>query len=39
VDSSPAIESDGTIYVGSFDNKLYAIYGEAHLIPIPPANA
>jgi uncharacterized repeat protein (TIGR01451 family) len=24
--SSPAIGADGTIYVGSFDNKLYAIY-------------
>ena len=23
--SSPAIGSDGTVYVGSFDNKLYAI--------------
>jgi outer membrane protein assembly factor BamB len=23
--SSPAIGSDGTIYVGSFDNKLYAV--------------
>ena len=25
MDSSPAIGSDGTIYVGSGDNKLYAI--------------
>lgn len=25
VSSSPAIGSDGTIYIGSFDNKLYAI--------------
>ena len=25
VDSSPAIGSDGTVYVGSYDNKLYAI--------------
>jgi len=25
VDSSPAIGSDGTVYVGSHDNKLYAI--------------
>jgi hypothetical protein len=25
VDSSPAIGSDGTVYVGSDDNKLYAI--------------
>ncbi|NOR22954.1 MAG: PQQ-binding-like beta-propeller repeat protein, partial [Desulforhopalus sp.] len=25
VDSSPAIGADGTIYVGSYDNKLYAI--------------
>ena len=23
--SSPAIGSDGTVYVGSYDNKLYAI--------------
>ncbi|PNR94656.1 PQQ-binding-like beta-propeller repeat protein [Petrotoga sp. 9PWA.NaAc.5.4] len=27
--SSPAIGSDGTIYVGSFDNYLYAIQGES----------
>jgi len=27
VDSSPAIGSDGTIYVGSRDKKLYAING------------
>ncbi|MCH2602369.1 MAG: PQQ-binding-like beta-propeller repeat protein, partial [Pedosphaera sp.] len=26
--SSPAIGSDGTVYVGSFDNKLYAINGQ-----------
>ena len=26
IESSPAIASDGTIYVGSDDNKLYAIY-------------
>ena len=25
--SSPAIGADGTIYVGSFDNKVYAIKG------------
>ena len=25
VNSSPAIGSDGTVYVGSWDNKLYAI--------------
>ena len=25
VDSSPANGSDGTIYIGSFDKKLYAI--------------
>ena len=25
VHSSPAIGSDGTVYVGSYDNKLYAI--------------
>jgi outer membrane protein assembly factor BamB len=25
VDSSPAIGSDGTVYVGSYDKKLYAI--------------
>ena len=27
--SSPAIGSDGTVYVGSFDNKLYAINGKS----------
>ena len=26
--SSPAIGSDGTVYVGSYDNKLYAINGK-----------
>ena len=29
VDSSPAIGSDGTVYVGSFDNKLYAIKSDS----------
>ena len=28
VNSSPAIGSDGTVYVGSADNKLYAINGK-----------
>jgi outer membrane protein assembly factor BamB len=28
VDSSPAIASDGTVYVGSYDDKLYAINGK-----------
>jgi len=28
VSSSPAIGSDGTVYVGSQDNKLYAINGQ-----------
>ena len=28
VPSSPAIGSDGTVYVGSFDKKLYAINGK-----------
>ncbi|SVD43571.1 uncharacterized protein METZ01_LOCUS396425, partial [marine metagenome] len=28
VDSSPAIGSDGTVYVGSRDNKLYALSGK-----------
>jgi outer membrane protein assembly factor BamB len=27
--SSPAIGSDGTVYVGSVDNKLYAINGKS----------
>ena len=27
--SSPAIGSDGTVYVGSWDNKLYAINGKS----------
>ena len=30
VRSSPAIGSDGTVYVGSFDNKLYAIKTESN---------
>ena len=29
VRSSPAIGSDGTVYVGSADNKLYAINGKS----------
>ena len=29
VDSSPAIGSDGTVYVGSDDKKLYAINGKS----------
>jgi outer membrane protein assembly factor BamB len=29
VQSSPAIGSDGTVYVGSVDNKLYAINGKS----------
>jgi outer membrane protein assembly factor BamB len=29
VDSSPAIGSDGTVYVGSGDHKLYAINGKS----------
>ena len=29
VRSSPAIGSDGTVYVGSHDNKLYAIKAES----------
>jgi predicted small lipoprotein YifL len=29
VGSSPAIGSDGTVYVGSFDNKLYALSGKS----------
>jgi outer membrane protein assembly factor BamB len=29
VTSSPAIGSDGTVYVGSWDNKLYAINGKS----------
>ena len=28
MDSSPAIGSDGTVYVGSNDKKLYAINGQ-----------
>ena len=27
--SSPAIGSDGTVYVGSYDNKLYALSGKS----------
>ena len=29
VDSNPAIGPDGTVYVGSTDNKLYAINGKS----------
>ena len=29
MESSPAIGSDGTVYVGSADNKLYAINGKS----------
>ena len=29
MDSSPAIGPDGTVYVGSWDNKLYAINGKS----------
>ena len=29
VDFSPAIGSDGTVYVGSRDNKLYALSGKS----------
>jgi hypothetical protein len=29
VNSSPAIGSDGTVYVGSIDHKLYAINGKS----------
>ena len=29
MESSPAIGSDGTVYVGSYDNKLYAINGKS----------
>ena len=29
VPSSPAIGSDGTVYVGSFDNKVYALDGKS----------
>jgi outer membrane protein assembly factor BamB len=32
VDSSPAIGSDGTVYVGSQDKKLYAINGKSGVI-------
>ena len=32
VRSSPAIGSDGTVYVGSYDNKLYAINGKLYAI-------
>jgi outer membrane protein assembly factor BamB len=35
VHSSPAIDSDGTIYVGSRDNRLYAIYGSGSLADTP----
>jgi hypothetical protein len=36
VRSSPAIGFDGTIYVGSYDGRLYAIYGDlGGLAPSP----
>ena len=28
MNSSPAIGTDGTVYVGSYDNKLYALSGK-----------
>ena len=31
IKSSPAIGSDGTIYIGLWDNKLYAINGSGSL--------
>lgn len=31
INSSPAIGSDGTIYIGSFDGKLYAINSDGSL--------
>ncbi len=34
IESSPAIDSDGTIYFGSFDNKLYAIEDITAIITI-----
>ena len=36
--SSPAIGSDGTIYVGSWDKNLYAI-GAGAPVPVPEFNA
>jgi len=33
--SCSAIGSDGTIYVGSYDNNLYAIYGSGTLANTP----
>jgi len=35
VRSSPAIGSDGTIYVGSWDGNLYALYGSETLASTP----
>ncbi len=32
VDSSPVIATDGTIYVGSLDRKLYAIWGNGNTV-------
>ena len=36
VESSPAIGSDGTVYVGSMDGKLYAIYGDSGKLASSP---
>ena len=33
--SCPAIGADGTVYVGSDDNKLYALFGDTALAASP----
>ena len=33
--SSPAIGSDGTVYVGSYDKKVYALNGKTGVDPVP----
>jgi len=35
INSSPTIGSDGTVYVGSYDGKLYAINGSGTLASAP----
>ena len=35
IECSPAIDSDGTVYIGSFDDKLYAFGPGAEPTPTP----
>ncbi|NLW95212.1 MAG: PQQ-binding-like beta-propeller repeat protein, partial [Chlamydiae bacterium] len=35
VNSSPAVGTDGTVYIGSIDNTLYALHGQAPSVAPP----